>query len=65
MHRIFHDYFWFYIVASVVLFGAMAYFMPKLTRFLERVLDGRQSRRAKTNEPDKNAEKSKNRYKTF
>lgn len=65
MHRIFHDYFWVYIVASVILCGAMAYFMPKLTRFLERFLDGRQSRRAKKNEPEKNAARNKNRYKTF
>lgn len=65
MHRILHDYFWVYIVASIVLCGAAIYFMPKLTRFLERVLTGRQSRRAKINEPEKNAAKNKNRYKTF
>lgn len=65
MHQSLRDYFWFYIVASVVLFGATIYLMPKLLRFMERIINRRQSRRAKKNGPGVNAEKNKNRYRTF
>lgn len=65
MHRLFHDYFWLYVVALIILTGAIVYLMPKLTKFLNRLLETKILGRAREEQAAKAAAKNKNRYKTF
>lgn len=70
MHQLLHDYFWIYVVIIAIVFGALFYFMPKLTSFLEKVIVGGRMRDAKKsvirkNERETTSVKEKSRYKSF
>lgn len=65
MHQLLFDSFWIYIVLAFVSFGVIFYFTPKLVRFLDELIEAKQSQRDKKKESDKAEPKNKNRYKTF
>lgn len=58
-----NDYFWIYIVVSIIFMGIAVYLMPKLIRFLDKSADRFVEKKVKRQNGDE--EKKKNRYKTF
>lgn len=58
-----NDYFWVYIVVSIIFMGIAVYLLPKLIRFLDESADRFVEKKVKRRRGDE--EKKKNRYKTF
>lgn len=46
-------YFWIFLVAAVILIGALVYFSPRLMAFLDRITDRRSQGDASPNPKDK------------
>jgi ABC-type bacteriocin/lantibiotic exporter with double-glycine peptidase domain len=69
MHQYLHEYFWIYIVAIVVLVGAVFCLMPKLRKRLEKIIErglrGEKRSVAGKNEREMASKAVKNRYKSF
>ena len=42
-----NDYFWIYIVVSVIFFGVSVYFMPKIISFLDKTIENAAARKKK------------------
>lgn len=65
MHQSLHDYYWLYVIAVVILTGAVFFLVPKLVKLLDQTIEAKIVRRVRKDEATEAAEKNKNRYKTF
>ena len=65
MHQSLHDYYWLYVIAVVILTGAVFFLIPKMFERLTRAVTAKAARRDAETQVGEATEKNKNRYKTF